>query len=107
LPRTPGFDNFHLERMGGRRIERDQSNVTPIRFSDAEQEIRRPQLKPTQYPDAKAFIPASVLLQRLHDEAPTDHFTLGWLMGRLHKRSSTPQDRLLSKQELRWTGIGP
>jgi hypothetical protein len=61
--------------MGGRRIERDQSNVTPIRFSDAEQEIRRPQLKPTQYPDAKAFIPASVLLQRLHDEAPTDHFT--------------------------------
>jgi len=44
-------------------------------------------LKPTQHPDAKAFIPASVLLQRLHDEAPTDHFTLGWLMGRLHKRS--------------------
>jgi hypothetical protein len=37
--------------------------------------------------DARAFIPASVLLQRLHDEAPTDHFTLGWLMGRLHKRS--------------------
>ena len=29
------------------------------------------------------------MLQRLHDEAPTDHFTLGWLMGRLHKRSST------------------
>ena len=27
------------------------------------------------------------MLQRLHDEAPTDHFTLGWLMGSLHKRS--------------------
>jgi hypothetical protein len=27
------------------------------------------------------------LLQRLHDEAPTDHFTLGWLMSRMHKRS--------------------
>jgi hypothetical protein len=26
------------------------------------------------------------LLQRLHDEAPPDHFTLGWLMGSLHKR---------------------
>src|SRR5450755_3433772 len=53
----------------------------------AEQEMRRPKLKPAQHPDTKAFIPASVLLQRLHDEAPTDHFTLGWLMGRLHKRS--------------------
>ena len=27
------------------------------------------------------------MLQRLHDEAPTDHFTLGWLMGSLRKRS--------------------
>ena len=54
---------------------------------DAEHEIRRPKLKPTQHPDAKALIPTSVLLQRLHDEAPPDHFTLGWLMGRLHKRS--------------------
>jgi hypothetical protein len=29
----------------------------------------------------------SVVLQRLHDEAPMDHFTLGWLMGSLRKRS--------------------
>ena len=49
----------------------------------AEQEMRRPKLKPTAHPDAKAFIPASVLLKWLHDEAPTDHFTLGWLMGPL------------------------
>src|SRR5664279_2921058 len=49
--------------------------------------MRRSKLKLAQHPDAKAFIPASVLLQRLHDEAPTDHFTLGWLMSRLHKRS--------------------
>ena len=27
------------------------------------------------------------MLQRLHDEAPKDHFTLGWLMGSLRKRS--------------------
>jgi hypothetical protein len=47
----------------------------------------RPKLPPTQLPDAKALVPASVLLQRLHDEAPADHFTLGWLLGRLHKRS--------------------
>ena len=27
------------------------------------------------------------MLQWLHDEAPTDHFTLGWLMGSLRRRS--------------------
>ena len=37
--------------------------------------------------DAGALVPASDVLQRLHDEAPKDHFTLGWLMGSLHKRS--------------------
>ncbi len=26
------------------------------------------------------------MLQRLHDEAPSDPFTLGWLMGSLRKR---------------------
>lgn len=55
--------------------------------SDAEQEVRRPELKPTPPPDARLLIPTSVVLQRLHDEAPTDHFTLGWLMGSLRKRS--------------------
>ena len=35
---------------------------------------------------AEAFVPTSVLLQRLHDEAPTDHFTLGWVMLNLHTR---------------------
>ena len=28
-----------------------------------------------------------MVLQRLHDEAPTDYFTIGWLMGSLRKRS--------------------
>jgi hypothetical protein len=37
--------------------------------------------------DATASVPASVLLQQLHDEAPKDHFSLGWLMSRMHKRS--------------------
>jgi hypothetical protein len=36
---------------------------------------------------ASAPVPASVVLQRLHDELPPDHFTLGWLMGSLQKRS--------------------
>jgi hypothetical protein len=35
----------------------------------------------------RALSHTSVVLQRLHDEAPTDHFTLGWLMGSLRKRS--------------------
>ena len=48
---------------------------------------RRPELKPKPPPDPSAFIPTSVVLQRLHDDAPTDHFTLGWLMGSLRKRS--------------------
>ena len=58
-----------------------------IRRPDVEHEIRRLKLKPTRHPDGKAFIAASILLQELHDEAPADHFTLGWLMSRLHKRS--------------------
>src|SRR5512141_66873 len=45
------------------------------------------QPKPTTLAAKEVFVPASVLLQRLHDEAPTDHFTLGWLMSRMHKRS--------------------
>jgi len=43
--------------------------------------------KPTRSPDPKAFVPTSVLLQRLHDEAPADHFTLDWLMDSLRRRS--------------------
>jgi hypothetical protein len=37
--------------------------------------------------DARVLIPASVVLQRLHDEVPADHFTLAWLTNNLHKRS--------------------
>ena len=37
--------------------------------------------------DPKKLVPASVVLQRLHDEMPTDYFTLGWLMPSLHKHS--------------------
>jgi len=36
---------------------------------------------------SRVFIRTSVVLQRLHDEAPPDHFTLAWLMDRLRKRS--------------------
>ena len=44
-------------------------------------------IKPTRSPASTAPIPASVVLQRLHDQAPPDHFTLGWLMGGLRKHS--------------------
>jgi hypothetical protein len=37
--------------------------------------------------DARPLVLTSVVLQRLHDEMPTDHVTIGWLMGRLSKRS--------------------
>jgi len=37
--------------------------------------------------DAPGPIAASAVLQQLHNEAPTDHFTLAWLLGRLHKQS--------------------
>jgi hypothetical protein len=42
---------------------------------------------PSPPTDTRVFVPASVVLQQLHDEVPTDHFTLGWLMHSLHKRS--------------------
>jgi hypothetical protein len=44
-------------------------------------------LMPRLPADARALIPATVVLQRLHDEAPADHFTLAWLTNNLHKRS--------------------
>lgn len=45
------------------------------------------QLKPEPSPGANDFVLASVVLQRLHDEAPAEQFTLRWLMSRLDKRS--------------------
>jgi hypothetical protein len=38
-------------------------------------------------PDARTSIAASIVLQELHDAAPADQFTLGWLMDRLQKQS--------------------
>lgn len=38
-------------------------------------------------PDTGAFVPASVILQKLHDQAPADHVTLDWLMSSLQKQS--------------------
>ena len=46
--------------------------------------VMTPKLNPTT---TRVLIPASDVLQLLHDEAPADHFNLGWLMGRLHRRS--------------------
>jgi hypothetical protein len=37
--------------------------------------------------DPTRLAPTSAVLQRLHDEVPADHFTLGWLMHSLRKRS--------------------
>ena len=38
-------------------------------------------------PDARTFMPASVVLQELHAAAPAGHVTLDWLMGNLQKHS--------------------
>jgi hypothetical protein len=49
-----------------------------------------PQVSPGGLPlviDSPAFIPVSTVLQRLHDEAPADHFTLDCVMEHLQKRS--------------------
>lgn len=38
-------------------------------------------------PDATTFTPASVVLEELREEAPADHFTLGWLTRSLPQQS--------------------
>ena len=47
----------------------------------------KPALKSTPSPNGRSFIHTSVVLKRLYDEAPADHFTLGWVMASLRKRS--------------------
>ena len=42
---------------------------------------------PSRTAGSRAFVHTSVVLQRLHDEAPLDHFTLSWLMEHLRRRS--------------------
>jgi hypothetical protein len=37
--------------------------------------------------DATAPDAASIVLQRLHDQVPADHFTLGWLLAGLSRHS--------------------
>jgi len=37
--------------------------------------------------DVHARLPASVVLQRIRDDAPANFFTLGWLVAGLHKRA--------------------
>jgi hypothetical protein len=44
-------------------------------------------LKSIQSPNGRSFIHTSVVLQRLYDGAPMNHFTLGWVMTNLRKRS--------------------
>lgn len=46
-----------------------------------------PALKSIPSPNGRTFIHTSVVLQRLSDGAPMDHFTLGWVMASLRKRS--------------------
>jgi hypothetical protein len=38
-------------------------------------------------PEAIGFVPASAVLQKLRDEAPSGYFTLDWLMSKLQKQS--------------------
>jgi hypothetical protein len=41
------------------------------------------------------FVRSSILLQRLHDDAPTGDFTLSWLLASLGERSYGTEDGLL------------
>src|SRR5712664_1070831 len=66
---------------------RSRDNSVRVGEQDANREVRRCFLMPRPPADTRVLIPASVVLQRLHDEVPTDHFTLGWLMDGLHRRS--------------------
>lgn len=75
LPRTTTTP-WHLRRTRHAALDNCEA--------DAERE--EPDLKPP-CPHVGALIPTSIVLQRLHDEVTTDHFTLGWLMSRLGKRS--------------------
>jgi len=51
-------------------------------------ELRMLSPEPTKTPpDEPPHVPTSVVLQDLLDEAPADHFTLEWLIGRLSDRS--------------------
>jgi hypothetical protein len=46
-----------------------------------------PAVESTLSGDEPVVALTSEILQRLHDAAPKEHFTLGWLMDMLHKRS--------------------
>jgi hypothetical protein len=43
--------------------------------------------KPKLGANARAPVPASIILERLNDQAPPDHFTLGWLLAGLSRHS--------------------
>jgi hypothetical protein len=63
---------------------------TPVTPNPTEMSDDRPQYgkrKLTPCSDATAPVPASLVLQRLHDQAPKDHFTLGWLLSGLSGHS--------------------
>jgi hypothetical protein len=59
--------------------------VPEISQTPSQSETTMPEVNSKPSPDRPIL--ASDILQRLHDEAQTDQFTLAWLMDRLHKRS--------------------
>lgn len=60
---------------------------------------RTSEQKPRAPGAARAFIHTSDVLQRLHEEAPRDHFTLRWPMERLPNRSFGMIMLLLAKYQ--------
>ena len=73
-----------LMPTGFRRPERAIAAIRPDLISIST--VRRSNCT-TPPPDPRRSLPTSVVLQRLLDEMPAGHFTLGWLMGSLRKRS--------------------
>jgi hypothetical protein len=52
-----------------------------------DQEVGKADVNSIAPPETLTPILASDILQRLHDAAPNDQFTLGWVLGTLHTRS--------------------
>src|SRR5262245_16783570 len=68
------------------RPERHQHEPDPGTASGEGHHVLEAHMEQVQ-PDAEEHTFSSQMLEDLLDQAPTDYFTLGWLMSALHQRS--------------------
>ncbi len=72
----------HSERTPGPRPEGNSQRPAPAR-----DDRNVDKFEPTAGASASAPVAASIILERLNDQAPADHFTLAWLLDGLSKHS--------------------